>query len=293
MNDLISISDLSKEEIKEILDAAKEIKERGSPLCLQGKLLACCFFEPSTRTRLSFEAAMHRLGGSVIGFSDGRETSTQKGESLHDTIKIIGSFADLIVIRHPAEGSARVAADATSVPIINAGDGANQHPTQTLLDLFTIRERCGRIEGLTIGIAGDLAHARTVHSLAIGLCHYGVRLYFFSPPELELAEEIAIHLRKAGVKFSYHHTLKEALSKLDVLYLTRTQKERHLRELSSPLAITKKMLTQVKDSLQILHPLPRLHELDPAIDETPHAAYFQQAENGLFVRQALLTRMLT
>ena len=290
--DLISISDLTREEIEAIMNRAAEIKGGEIFPSLQGRIMACCFFEPSTRTRLSFEAAMHRLGGSVIGFSDAESISTQKGESLHDTIRIIGSYSDLIVIRHPAEGSARLAAQATDIPVINAGDGANQHPTQTLLDLFTIRELFGKIEGLNIGLAGDLAHARTAHSLAIGLCHYGARLYFLSSSALQLPEEIASLLRKAGVKFSYHHSMEEVLPKLDVLYMTRLQKERHKHDVKTPISLTKQQLTKAKTDLRILHPLPRLQELDPSLDTTPNAAYFTQAKNGLFVRQALLLRML-
>lgn len=287
------MADLSKREIEEILNAAFAIKRNGAPTdCLKGKILASCFFEPSTRTRLSFEAAMIRLGGSVIGFSEGGSTSTQKGETLSDTIRIISNLSDLIVIRHSAEGSAFAAANVSVKPVINAGDGANQHPTQTLLDLFTIRELHGKLDGLHIAMVGDLRFARTVHSLALGLSHYAMRLYFVSSPELALPEEIAQSLRKTGVKFSYHEDLEEVLPKLDILYMTRRQKERSSLPEKAPFVLRKSHLEQGKESLRVLHPLPRVSEIDPAIDSLPQAAYFQQAANGLFVREAILSLML-
>ena len=290
--DLISIADLSKNQIEEILYSALSIKQKGSPLLLQGKILGVCFFEPSTRTRLSFEAAMIRLGGSVIGFSDANSTSIQKGETLYDSMRVVGSYCDGIVIRHPMEGSARLCAEAVDVPVINAGDGANQHPTQTLLDLFTIRELFGKIDGLHIALAGDLKYGRTVHSLAMGLAHYNVRLYFISPPELSLPEEISQKLREAGVKFSYHADLSEVLPKVNVLYMTRVQKERHTTLSQNPFVLTKDSLSKAQDSLKILHPLPRVGEIDSSVDDTPFAAWFQQAANGLFVRQAILSLLL-
>ncbi len=291
--DLISMADLSKRQIEEFLDAALLIKRQGAPSdALKGKILASCFFEPSTRTRLSFEAAMLRLGGSVIGFSEGSSTSVQKGESLSDTIRIISNLSDLIVIRHSAEGSAFAAAEASVKPVINAGDGANQHPTQTLLDLFTIRELHGKIDGLQIALMGDLRFARTVHSLALGLAHYAVRLYFISSPEFALPDEIAQGLRKEGVKFSYHEDLDEVLSKIDILYMTRRQKERSSLPEKKPFVLRKTHLEEAKETLRVLHPLPRTTEIDPAIDRLPQAAYFQQAANGLFVRQAILSLIL-
>ncbi len=287
------MADLSKRQIEEILDASLSIKRHGAPPdALKGKILASCFFEPSTRTRLSFEAAMLRLGGSAIGFSEGGSTSVQKGESLTDTIRIVSNLSDLIVIRHSAEGSAFAAAEASVKPVINGGDGSNQHPTQTLLDLFTIRELHGKIDGLQIALMGDLRFARTAHSLALGLAHYAARLYFISSPELGLPDEIAQGLRKTGVKFSYHEDLEEVLPKLDILYLTRRQKERSSLPEKKPFVLQKKHLEQGKESLRILHPLPRVTEIDPSIDALPQAAYFQQAANGLFVRQALLSLIL-
>ena len=289
--DLISIADLSKREIEEVVQEAALIKREGSRPLLHGKILASCFFEPSTRTRLSFEAAMLRLGGSVIGFSDAAGTSVQKGESLSDTLRVIANLCDLIVIRHGAEGSARAAADASVKPVINAGDGANQHPTQTLLDLFTIRELHGRLDGLQIAMMGDLRYSRTVHSLAMGLAHYSSRLYFISSQELSLPEEISQALRKAGVKFSYHSDLEEALPKLDILYMTRRQTERSPLADKTSFVLRKSHLERAKESLRILHPLPRVGEIDPQIDSLPQAAYFQQAANGLFVREALLAQI--
>ena len=291
--DLISLADLSKREIEEVLQVAASIKRNGIPEdLLKGKILASCFFEPSTRTRLSFEAAMLRLGGSVIGFSDNSNTSMQKGETLSDTMRVISNLCDLIVIRHSAEGSARAAADASFKPVINAGDGANQHPTQTLLDLFTIRELHGKIDGLQIAMLGDLRYSRTIHSLAIGLSHYAARLYFISSQELSLPEEIAEHLRKAGVKFSYHTDLAEVLPKLDILYMTRRQKERSSLPEKTPFVLRMNHLEKGKESLRVMHPLPRVGEIDPLVDSLPQAAYFQQAANGLPVRQALLSLIL-
>jgi aspartate carbamoyltransferase catalytic subunit len=291
--DLISLADLSKREIEEVLQVAASIKKNGAPEdLLKGKILASCFFEPSTRTRLSFEAAMLRLGGSVIGFSEGSSTSSQKGESISDSMRVISNLCDLIVIRHSREGSARAAADAAFKPVVNAGDGANQHPTQTLLDLFTIRELHGKIDDLQIAMLGDLRYSRTVHSLAMGLMHYATRLYFISSQDPSLPEEIAESLRKAGVKFSYHTDLSEVLPKLDILYMTRRQTERSSLPEKNPFVLRKNHLEKAKETLRIMHPLPRVDEIDPLIDALPQAAYFQQAANGLPIRQAILSLIL-
>ncbi len=291
--DLISLADLSKREIEEVLQVAASFKKEGVPEeLLKGKILASCFFEPSTRTRLSFEAAMHRLGGSVIGFSTSSSTSAQKGESISDSMRVIANLCDLIVIRHNLEGSARAAADAAFKPVINAGDGANQHPTQTLLDLFTIRELHGKIDGLQIAMLGDLRYSRTVHSLALGLAHYATRLYFISSQDLSLPEEIAESLRKAGMKFSYHTDLEEVMPKLDILYMTRRQIERSSLPEKVPFVLRKQHLEKAKESLRVMHPLPRAGEIDLSVDALPQAAYFQQAANGLTIRQALLALIL-
>ncbi len=296
--DLISISDLSKQEIELVLETANKFQIQQKSDILKGSILATCFFEPSTRTRLSFEAAMHRLGGSVIGFAESAGTSKEKGETLYDTMRVIGSYADLIVIRHPQEGSARLAAEAADIPVINAGDGANQHPTQTLLDLFTIRECQGKIEELHIALSGDLKHSRTVHSLSLALAHYPVRLFFISPESLSLPESISHELRKKGVKFSFHTSIEEVVSKIDILYMTRIQKERFLeaqepgKAFFNPCMLRKKNLEKVKSNFRILAPLPRIDEIEKSIDATPYAYYFKQAANGIPVRMAILALLL-
>jgi aspartate carbamoyltransferase catalytic subunit len=218
MHNLISISDLSKEEIEKILKRAAEFKKKPPKDLLRGKILASCFFEPSTRTRLSFESAMLKLGGQVVGFSDAASTSVRKGETLSDTMRVIGGLADLIVIRHPLEGAAKLASQATTKPVINAGDGANQHPTQTLLDLFTIKECQGKLSGLNIAIVGDLKYGRTVHSLSYAAALFDMRLYFISPDELTLPDAILQELRKKRGKFSFHRSIEEAIGKADILH---------------------------------------------------------------------------
>jgi aspartate carbamoyltransferase catalytic subunit len=294
---LISIADLSKEQILQVLKKTEGMKLKPPGALLKGKILASCFFEPSTRTRLSFEAAMIRLGGNTIGFSDGASTSTQKGETLRDTVKILGSYADLLVIRHPAEGAARLAAESAGIPVINAGDGANQHPTQALTDLFTIKESQGKLKGLSIAFVGDLKHGRTVHSLSLACAHFDMRLFFVSPEQLSLPEETAQALKKHGVKFSFHRTIEEVLGKADILYMTRIQKERFdadvYEKLKETYRLTPSLLEKAPKHLKVLHPLPRLTEIDPSVDATPHAHYFQQAENGLYTRMALLSLIAT
>ncbi len=293
---LISISDLSKDDILFVLKKAEEMKKKTPKDLLKGKILASCFFEPSTRTRLSFEAAMIRLGGNVIGFSDSATISTQKGESLQDSMKIMGQYADILVIRHPSEGSARVASEATDKPVINAGDGANQHPTQTLLDLFTIKECQGKLKGLNIALVGDLKHGRTVHSLSVACAHFDMRLFFVSPEQLSLPDEISHALKKHGVKFSFHRTIEEVLGKVDILYMTRIQKERfeptEYEKFKDAYILKVDMLAKAKKNLKVLHPLPRVGEIESAVDKSPHACYFQQAENGLYLRMALLSLIL-
>ncbi|MGA8165178.1 MAG: aspartate carbamoyltransferase [Waddliaceae bacterium] len=294
---VIAISDFTKDDLLHLLDKATELKERQQPHLLQGRILGSCFFEPSTRTRLSFEAAMHRLGGSVIGFSNVEDTSVKKGESFHDTMKIVSRLADVIVLRHPLEGAPQLAADAIEIPVINAGDGANEHPTQAFLDLFTIRECQGTLDHLHIAMVGDLKYGRTAHSLAHGLIPFQSRLYFISHPSLEMPKSICDKLREKGVKFSFHSSLEEIIHKLDIVYMTRTQGERLCHCLPSdlpkePLILKPSHFCNVKNTLKILHPLPRTVEIDVAIDKTPYAHYFQQAENGLYIRQALLGLVL-
>ncbi len=293
-SDLISIADLSRDELEGIVQAARQLKENPQPDLLKGALLATCFFEPSTRTRLSFEAAMLRAGGSVIGFSDAASTSSKKGESLSDTIRVAGSYADLVVIRHPLEGSARAAADATPKPVINAGDGANQHPTQTLVDLYSIFETQGRLDSLHVAMAGDLKFGRTVHSLSQALAHFGARLYFVSPDSLALPDSALHELKKKGIKFSYHKTLEEVLPKIDILYMTRIQKERFSDpgEFQNPCLLKKRHLEAAKPNMKVFHPLPRVDEIEGSIDASPHAYYFEQAANGVIVRMALMGLLL-
>lgn len=296
-SDILSIKELGKEAILRILDRAEEMKKESPGPILKGHLMASCFYEPSTRTRLSFETAMRRLGGDVIGFSDHATTSTQKGESLHDSIKMMGLYSDLIVIRHPLEGSARHAAEATSKPVINAGDGANEHPTQTLLDLFTIRECQKKLEGLNIACVGDLLYSRALHSLSLALRLFGCRLYFVAPPSLPMPDTICQTLRQAGTPFSFHTTIEEVIDKVDILYMTRVQKERFVNqeeyhEVKDCFILTPQMLERAGEHMKVLHPFPRVNEIVKEVDSTPYAYYFQQAENGIYVRQALLAMLL-
>jgi len=293
---LISISDLSKEEIEMILHKSMQIKKHPPGEILKGLILATCFFEPSTRTRLSFESAMLRLGGQIIGFSDAGSTSAKKGESLQDAMKVISGYADAIVLRHPLDGAARVAHEAACIPVINAGDGANQHPTQTLVDLFTIQECQGKLNGLSIAFVGDLKYGRTVHSLASACSFFDMRLYFISPEQLTLPEYILHDLRKKGVKFSFHQTIEEIMGKIDILYMTRIQKERlaegEYEQLKAYYILKKNMLEGAKSTMKIMHPLPRIGAIDYDVDSTSNAYYFQQAHNGIFVRKALLSLIL-
>lgn len=291
---LLSITDLSRDEILFILKKAEEMKKHGAKPFSTTKIMASCFYEASTRTRLSFESAMLRIGGKVIGFSSGEITSGKKGESLHDSIKVIGKFADLIVLRHPGEGAAKAASMATDKPVINAGDGANQHPTQTLLDLFTIRECQKKLKGLNIAFVGDLKFSRTVHSLSRACGHFDMRLFFVSPESLPLPDEIGRYLKKQGIKFSFHRTIEEVIGKVDILYMTRIQKERFAsyEEIADPCLLKEHMLTKAGKNMKILAPGPRLEEVETSIDKTPFAYYFEQAENGLYVRMALLSLIL-
>lgn len=296
-SDILSVKEIDKEQILNVLKRAGEMKKKPVQSILNGYLMASCFFEPSTRTRLSFEGAMKRLGGEVIGFSEPKETAAQKGESLYDSMKVIGQYSDVVVIRHPLEGSAREAADATDKPVINAGDGANEHPTQTLLDLFSIQECQGTLEGLNIAFVGDLLYGRTVHSLAVALRHFNCRLYFVAPQSLAMPDSICQELRKYGVPFSFHHSIEEVTNKCDILYMTRIQKERFLNQeeydkVKDHFILNVQTVQKGKENLRVLHPFPRVNEIETAVDATPYAYYFQQAENGLYVRQALLALLL-
>mgnify|MGYP001605870887 CR=1 FL=1 len=297
---LISIKDLSKDELVYFLKAVSQFQkfsEKKKQSLLAGRAMASLFFEPSTRTRLSFEAAIQKLGGQVIGFTHGDTTSMSKGESLSDSIKIIGGYADVLVIRHPLEGTARLASEATDKPIINAGDGANEHPSQTLLDLYTIFSTQKKLEGLNVAMVGDLKYGRTVHSLAYALSLFGARLFFVAPKVMQMPEDILSVLRARKVKFSFHEKMEEVIDKSDILYMTRLQKERFLEpmeyeRLKGVYILTLKHLEKVKANFKVLHALPRVNEIDLKVDATPYAYYFQQAQNGLLVRQTLLNLVL-
>lgn len=295
--DIISINELSKTEMLTVLKHAGNLKKKPQPKLLDTKVMGSCFFEPSTRTRLSFETAMQRLGGRVIGFADAAVSSASKGETLSDGMKIIGQYVDVIAMRHPLEGSARRASEATDKPILNGGDGANQHPTQTLLDLFTIQECQKKLTGLTIAMVGDLKYGRTVHSLAQALKHFNPTFYFVAPDFLQMPESILRELKTAGIKYTLKKSIDEVITKVDILYMTRIQKERfsditEYDKAKSLYILDLPHLRGVKKNLRIMHPLPRVGEITPAVDATPHAYYFEQAANGLFVRQALLALVL-
>lgn len=290
---VISMRDLIKDDIDMILDLANEFKHQRPNRSLGGKLMASCFFEPSTRTRLSFESAMKRLGGDVIGFSEVKTSSIAKKETLHDTIRVIGDYADLIVIRHPMEGAARFAAEATHIPIINAGDGSNQHPTQTLVDLYTMRETQGRLQDLHLAFVGDLKYGRTVHSLVQAALHYNMRLYFVAQNGLDLPVQLLDDLKKQSILFSFHRSISEIISKIDIIYMTRVQEERIGAASMAEHILTAELLQNAKPTMKVLHPLPRVNEIALNVDETPHAHYFEQSQNGVFLRQALLSHLLT
>lgn len=294
---IISINDFSRSDIVHVLEVAKSIELRHRPNLLNGKVLATLFFEPSTRTRLSFESAMIRLGGKVVGFADPAASSVKKGESLADTVKIVEHYADVIVMRHPVEGSARLASEVSHVPVINGGDGANQHPTQTLLDLYTIKKIQGKISGLNIAMVGDLKYGRTTHSLATALSMFNCKLFFISPEQLKMPSYILDELDKKNAEYSEHMRIEEVIGNIDVLYSTRIQKERfpdltEYEKVKNIYIINNELLKNVKPNLKILHPLPRVNEIAADVDGTKHAHYFEQAANGIPVRQALLSLVL-
>jgi len=294
---IISISDLSRAELELVVETASRLKAEPRNDLLCNKLVASCFFEASTRTRLSFETAVQRLGGSVIGFDDAGNTSlAKKGETLADSVRVITSYTDAFVIRHPQEGAARLAAEFSLVPVINAGDGSNQHPSQTLLDLYSIYETQGSLDGLKVAFVGDLKYGRTVHSLAQALSLFGARFYFISPEALAMPDYICEELEEKGIEFSVHDSLEEVMPELDILYMTRVQKERfeetEYKHIAAKFVLVEEQLATAKPNLKILHPLPRIDEIDIAVDATPHAYYFQQAGNGVYARQALLALVL-
>lgn len=288
-NGLVALQDLTKQDILDLLAHAAKFKNGMRKNTLEGKVLASCFFEASTRTRLSFESAVARLGGKTIGFADSGATSqAQKGESFVDTLRMLNCYADGLIMRHPNDGAARLASEVMTIPVINAGDGANQHPTQTLLDLFSIQDSQGQLEEINLGLMGDLKYSRTIHSLIDASKLFKMRLFLIAPPELRIANENLMELKRHGISYSFHSRAEEVIDKLDCLYLTRLQRERFTAELECNYGISLELLAKAKPNLRILHPLPRLEELPVAIDDTQYAYYFQQAHNGLFVRQALL-----
>ncbi|MBQ6185720.1 MAG: aspartate carbamoyltransferase [Bacteroidales bacterium] len=294
---LISIQDFSKDEILHILDVAQEFEANREQSFLAGKVVACLFFEPSTRTRLSFEAAVNRLGARVIGFPDNRNTSQTKGETLEDTIKIVSNYVDMIVMRHPMAGAADIAASVASVPVINAGDGANQHPTQTLLDLYSIKKTQGRLEGLEIDMVGDLKYGRAVHSLVDALRLFSPRFTFTSPEELDMPKKYLEMLDKEGIPYRQVDRIEDGIDTCDILYMTRVQQERfpdmdEYNKVKDVYRLTASMLDGVKPGMKIMHPLPRVNEIATDVDDTPYAYYFQQAGGGMYVRMAIISYLL-
>ena len=296
---LISINDYSKEEILKIVELSSffEKKENQNLDYLKGKVVATLFFEPSTRTRLSFETAINRLGGRVIGFSDARSTSSTKGESLKDTIMMVSRYADLIVMRHPLEGSAKYASEVSSVPVINAGDGANQHPSQTLLDLYSIAKTQGRLDDLNICMVGDLKYGRTIHSLLMAMSHFNPHFNFVAPEELKMPTEYKSYCRTNGISFTEQLDLDSAIPEADILYMTRVQQERfsdpmEYEKVKNVYTLYLKMLDVAKPNLKVLHPLPRVTEISEDVDNSDMAYYFQQAENGVYARMAIIASAL-
>ncbi len=300
INHVISTAQfLERDVLQELFHQADEMemrdKKKSLPELFKGKVMTCVFYEPSTRTRFSFEAAMQKLGGKVITTeSAGQFSSATKGESLQDTIKIMGGYADVIVLRHSEQGSAAIAAEVSTVPVINAGDGPGEHPTQALLDLYTIQKECKKIDGITIAMVGDLVHGRTIHSLVKLIAIYrDIKIYFVAPEQLRLPEEYKRYLREKNVSFEEVSNLKEVVKKVDVLYMTRVQKERftsieEYNQVKDEYIINKDIVSVLKKTAMIMHPLPRVNEIDPEIDSDPRAAYFRQAKNGLYIRMALL-----
>lgn len=297
-NSLVSIDDLGKEQLLDILADTRFFEENPNHKILDGKVVATLFFEPSTRTRLSFETAVNRLGGRVIGFSDANTSSSSKGESLKDTIKMVSNYVDLIIMRHYQEGAAKYATTVTETPIINAGDGANQHPSQTMLDLYSIMKTQGRLDNLDITMVGDLKYGRTVHSLLMAMRYFNPKFRFVSCPELAMPKEYIDFCERQGIQYEIHTELSSGvINSTDILYMTRVQRERfpdlaEYERVKDFYSLNNTMLEGSRDNLRVLHPLPRLNEISEDVDDNPKAYYFEQARNGLFARQALICRAL-
>lgn len=294
---LVSIDDLSTAEILSILDHAAEFEKNPTQHLLNNKVIATLFFEPSTRTRLSFESAISRLGGKIIGFTDASSSSVSKGETLNDTIRTVSSYSDLIVMRHPIEGSARFASEIAGIPVINAGDGANQHPTQTLLDLYSIRKTQGTLDNLNIFLVGDLKYGRTVHSLLMAMSRWNTTFNFISPEELMIPKEYKYYLDNLGLKYYEHKDFTDIVSKADIIYMTRVQRERfsdpmEYEKVKNVYVLRNSMLRNTKENMRVLHPLPRVNEIHKDVDSNEKAYYFEQALNGVFTRQAILCSLL-
>jgi aspartate carbamoyltransferase catalytic subunit len=295
---LVSITDYGKEDILRILHLAAKFDQNPNRKYLEGKVCATLFFEPSTRTRLSFETAINRLGGKVIGFSDAATTSSSKGETLKDTIAMVSNYADLIIMRHFLEGAARYASEISDVPIINAGDGANQHPTQTMLDLYSIYKTQGTLNNLTINIVGDLKYGRTVHSLIIGMSHFNPTFNFVAPDELKLPEIYKTFCDEHAIKYTeYSDFTEDVINQCDILYMTRVQRERftdlmEYEKVKNVYILRRNMIENSRENMKILHPLPRVNEIQQDVDDSPKAYYFQQAKNGMYAREAVICDVL-
>jgi aspartate carbamoyltransferase catalytic subunit len=296
--DLISITDYSKEDYLRILELAADFEENPNQRLLEGKVVASLFFEPSTRTRLSFETAINRLGGRIIGFSDAGSSSVSKGETFHDTIRMVSNYVDLIVMRHPFEGSSRYASEVANVPVINAGDGANQHPTQTLLDMYSILKTQGSLDNINIFMIGDLKYGRTVHSLLMAMSEFENPTFnFIAPEELAMPEEYKLFLKEKGIRYFEHTEINDNINHADIIYMTRVQKERFMdpieyEKVKNVYILRNSMLQNTKPNMRILHPLPRINEIHPDVDNNEKAYYFEQARNGVFTRQAIIAHIL-
>lgn len=296
--DLISITDYSKEDYLRILELAADFEKNPNQRLLEGKVVASLFYEPSTRTRLSFETAINRLGGRIIGFSDAGSSSVSKGETLHDTTRMVSNYADLIVMRHPLEGSSRYAAEVADVPVINAGDGANQHPTQTMLDMYSILKTQGTLDNINIFMIGDLKYGRTVHSLLMAMSQFENPIFnFIAPDELAMPEEYKLFLKEKGIRYFEHTEINENINHADIIYMTRVQKERFMdpieyEKVKNVYILRNNMLSNTKPNMRILHPLPRVNEIHPDVDSNEKAYYFEQARNGVYTRQAIIAHIL-
>lgn len=294
---LVSIDDLTTEEIIKILDLAAEFEKNPVQDILRGKVVATLFFEASTRTRLSFESAVNKLGGKVIGFTDSSNSSVTKGETLNDTIRTVNNYVDLIVMRHPIEGSARYASEIATVPVINAGDGANQHPTQTMLDLYSILKTQGTLDNLNICMVGDLKYGRTVHSLLMAMSRWKTSFNFVAPEELMMPDEYKLYLKNLGLEYYETIDLNEVINMADIVYMTRVQRERfsdpmEYEKVKNAYVLQENMLAETKPGMKILHPLPRVNEISTDVDSNNKAYYFEQALNGVYTRQAIISTLL-